>query len=82
MPFFYNCTGPHINEQKSKHELDHQMLSYIVQEKHQEKLKIIVIQSILSHHFLSVNMKDPAYYYRILQFLSGCGLTVCGGVAV
>ena len=35
------------------------MLSYMVQENHQEELNVIVCQVIMLPYFLSVNMKDP-----------------------
>ena len=35
------------------------MLYHMVQEKYQDKLKIIIIQFIMLTYFLSVIMKDP-----------------------
>ena len=33
-PFSHNCTGAHMNDQKSKYSLDYKMLSCMVQENH------------------------------------------------
>ena len=37
------------------------MVHHTVQEKYQDKLKIIIIQFIMLTYFLSVIMKDPVY---------------------
>ena len=37
------------------------MLYHMVQEKYQDKLKIIIIQFIMLTYFLSVIMKDPVF---------------------
>ena len=40
--YFYVCTGPLIMEQYLKHELNDQLVSYMVQKNHPDKLNMIV----------------------------------------
>ena len=49
------------------------MVSYMVQENHQEELNVIVCQVIMLPYFLSVNMKDPVeqnvqHWYKNFKF--------------
>ena len=57
--FSHNCTGAHINEQKLKHDLDHQMSAYMVQENHQENISTQLNQCKILVYFGTIYMEHP-----------------------
>ena len=73
-PFFNSCTGPQINEQKLRYDLNHQMSAYMVQEDHQRRLNTLLFQYVISLYFSWIIFNHPVESPYLVFTLAALGV--------